>query len=145
MTRAAGLSHHPSPAAGRVSRGRLAFVLYTGPLAWFVQLCAGEALTSQPCYRAAERLGVPVAGGTHGAALTLILICAALAALAGYSGLRLLREVDTEVGGDRTDLVEIGQGRTRFIALWAAILGFFAAVVTLATLVGFALVAPCRG
>jgi hypothetical protein len=35
------------------------FALFGGPLAWFLQLNAGFALASQPCFQNGERTGMP--------------------------------------------------------------------------------------
>jgi hypothetical protein len=142
-----GLSHHPAPARNALSTARAAFMLCTGPLAWFAQLCIGYALLSWPCYPYDLRLASPVAGygGTRLVALLLLLACAFLAMAAGVSSWRLLDAAKGERSGGHAELIHVGHGRTRFIALWGLILGFSFAVTTLATLAGFALVPRCAG
>ena len=148
MTREqSGLSHHPAPHGDRLSTGKAAFLLFTGPLAWFAQLCIGYGLMSWPCFPHDEKLMAPLAGyeATRAIALVLLLACAVLAAVSGFVALRTLREVKGEREGGHEDLIHIGHGRTRFTALWGAILGLGFAITTLATLAAFALVPRCAG
>lgn len=141
------LSHHPAPHADRLPAASAAFMLFTGPLAWFLQLCAGFMLLSWPCYPGNHRLADPLAGygWTRLAALLILLACAILAATSGLFAWRKYREVQGERGGGHADLIHVGHGRTRFMALWGIILGTGFTLTTLATLVGFALVPRCVG
>lgn len=141
------LSHHPAPHADRLSTPAASFILLTGPLAWFVQLCTGFMLLSWPCYPGDIRLVEPLAGygWTRLAALLVLLACALLAAASGAFAWRKYQEVREEREGGHADLIHIGHGRTRFIALWGAILGVGFTLTTLATLAGFALVPRCIG
>jgi len=141
------VSHHPAPRADRLSTGMATFILFTGPVAWLVQLCVGAMLLSWPCFPDMARLAHPIAGygWTRLAALLILLGCALLAAVSGFVAWRKLREVRDEREGDEGDLIHIGHGRTRFTALWGMILGWGFAVATLATLAGFALVPRCAG
>jgi hypothetical protein len=49
-----------APQAYRVKLHESFFGLFGGPIAWFLQLCAGYALASGPCFRGGERLAAPV-------------------------------------------------------------------------------------
>lgn len=143
----AALDRHPAPAADRISSGMAAFLLFTGPLAWFAQFCVGVVLTSWPCFPSEERRAIPITGyGWTGWAAVLILAgCSVLAALSGYLSWRKLQEVRDEKEGGHGTLAEIGHGRTRFIALWGTLLGVSFAAATLVTLVAFAMVPRCVG
>jgi hypothetical protein len=44
------MSTHPAPQAGQVKLHETFFALFGGPIAWFLQLCAGFALSSEPCF-----------------------------------------------------------------------------------------------
>lgn len=147
MSEKSSLSHHPAPAADQLSTGMAAFLLYTGPAAWFVQLCTGEILTSWPCFPTLKRLDEPLAGydWTRTAAIVVLLVCAALAAASGVAAWHKLQSVMGEREGGHADLIEIGHGRTRFVALWGTILGVGFTVATLVTLVAFILVPRCLG
>lgn len=138
------LSHHPAPKGNPLSTARAGFLLITGPLAWFVQVCIGDSLLSWPCFPLDTRLEAPVPGyeGTRVIALVLLLLCATLAAASGMAAWRTLRAVMDETEDDH---VHIGRGRTRFIAMWGMILGFGFTIATLVTLAGLALVPRCVG
>ncbi len=142
-----GPSHHPAPSGDTLSTARAAFLLFTGPLAWFAQLCIGYGLLSWACFPYDIRLGQPLTGfeGTLEIALILLLICAGLASLSAWFAWRTLQGVGEESRGDRSRLIHVGHGRTRFTALWGLILSLGFAVATLLTLAGFALVPRCVG
>lgn len=126
-----------------LSRGWSAFMLFTGPLAWFAQLCIGFALLSWPCFPYDQHLAAPLDGfgWTRGAALLLLIACAALAALSGYVSWSTLAEIRARGDG----APDPARGRARFTTLWGTLLGVGFALATLATLAGFALVPRCIG
>ena len=126
-----------------LSAGWSAFMLLTGPLAWFVQLCIGTALTSWPCYPFDQRLAAPLVGfdWTGGVARVLLLACAVLAAIAGYVSWSTLAGIVARGDG----APDPGRGRARFTALWGTLLGIGFSIATLATLAAFALVPQCAG
>lgn len=141
------LSHHPAPKAERLSTPGALFLLFAGPLAWLLQLSAGFMLISWPCYPSDQRLASPIRGygWTGTAAIAVLVLCTLVAAASGLAGLRKYREVQDEHGSGHEALLNVGHGRTRFIALWGAILGFSFAVAALVTLVAFILVPRCVG
>jgi hypothetical protein len=141
------LAHQPARASTKLSTGRGAFLLFTGPCAWLVQLCIGDSLLSWPCFPLDVRRDAPLVGyeATWSIALILLLICALLAFIAGLASWRTLRDVQKEGDGGHPQLVPVGQGRTRFVALWGVVLGFGFTAATLVTLAGFALVPRCAG
>jgi hypothetical protein len=141
------LSHHPAPSAGELSSAQAAFLLFTGPIAWFVQLCVGSMLTSWPCFPGMERLSAPLAGyaWAHAAAVVVLLLAAALAAVSSLAAWRKFQAVRGEREGGHAELVSIGHGRTRFVALWGMILGAGFSLSILVNLVGFAMVPLCLG
>jgi hypothetical protein len=143
----AASDRHPAPQADRLSSAMAFFMLFAGPIAWFLQLCLGTAMTGWPCFPMTDRLGEPMAGygWTRIGALVLLLVCALIALAAGLVSLAKLREVRGEKGGGHAELLEIGHGRTRFVAIWGVILGLGFALATLATLVAFAMVPRCAG
>ena len=141
------LSHHPAPHAERLSTGMAWFMLFGGPLAWLVQLSIGYMLVSWPCFPSGDKLAAPLAGygWTGSAALIALFLAVVVAAAAGYTSWGKLREVRDEKEGGHADLMDVGHGRTRFVALWGAFLGGGFAVTTLVTLLGFVLVPRCLG
>jgi len=141
------MSTNPPPRRDDVRPALAAFMLFTGPLAWFLQFCVGVALTDWPCFPNVDRRVVPVDtyswSGT--AAMVLLLLCALLSAASGFVSWRALRKVASEKPRGHAFPAETAHGRAHFIALWGTILGASFALVTLNTLVCFAMVPRCLG
>lgn len=140
-----GLSHHPAPQRGVTSRRELAFALFAGPLAWFVQLNTGYGLIATACYPGPDRnIALPPdAHWTWVLTAILYLVCLAIALLSGVVALRLLRRVRDEGVGSSAPLEETGRGRTRFLAYWGVILGFGFASVVFVNGLALLMVDPC--
>jgi amino acid transporter len=139
MTQDAALSHHPAPLRHQVSRAEAIFAVVGGPLAWFVQLCAGYALATRPCF--------PPTGFQWSFPLMVILLIAGVVvALAAFAvSWRTFARTRNESGGDHRHLMQVGAGRTRFLALWGMLLGAGFTVATSLTAVAFLLVPRCDG
>jgi amino acid transporter len=139
MTQQTALSQHPAPLRHQLSIGEALFGVFGGPLAWFVQLCAGYALATQPCRSQSSYAGsFPV--------MVALLIAAVLVALAAFGvSWRTYARTRDETGGDHRHLMEVGAGRTRFLALWGMLLGAGFAVATSLTAIAFLLVPRCDG
>jgi hypothetical protein len=143
----APLSRHPAPHRERTAGWALTFGLLGGPVVWFVQLCAGVALTSWPCFPKDQPLPAPVGGfewtWTATALVSLAAFGISLAAMLISHNL-LRRTRDEEAGGHR-HLLEVGTGRTRFLALWGTMAGGVFAVAIAFTGVAFYLLPRCAG
>lgn len=137
----------PAPKSARLSGLVASLLLYTGPLAWLSQLSLGEMLTSWPCFPGPQHLEIPMPGydWTRIASIVLLALAAMAAWAAGFASWRIFQSVREEDEGGHDALVEVGHGRTRFIALWGIYLGGGFGVVTLLTLAGFAMVPRCLG
>ena len=141
------MSGHPAPQRDAVPSWLAAFMLFTGPLAWFIQFCVGVTLTDWPCFPKIDRHIAPVEGyhWAGAAALAVVLLCALLSIASGFVSWRALQKVADEKPGGHAHLIETGHGRTRFIALWGTILGASFTVAILTALAGFAMVPRCLG
>jgi hypothetical protein len=129
------LADRPRPPAGWV------FALVAGPLAWFVQLNIGYALTTGPCFAVDQRLAMPVdrLAWTRNGADVLVLVCAA-AALAGFAvSWRALRRCRQRHDGPAAGHLYA------FIATWGATLSAGFGIATLFTAVGLLLLPRCGG
>jgi len=138
---------HPAPHGDRLSTWLAFFILCAGPIAWLVQLCGSAALLGWPCFPMMDRYALPLPnyGWTRGGAIALLVLCLGVAIAAGLVSLIKLAEVRHEKEGDHADLIEIGHGRTRFLALWGVVLSFGFAVAMLLTIVPFLAVPRCAG
>lgn len=107
---------HPAPARGIVPIWRLWFGLFGAAVLWALQLIANYALVSHFCYPSDTPLASPTWGGTRvvTVVVSVVVLLGALAALStAITSWRSLRE-----GRDREhhELLEVGEGRVRFMA-----------------------------
>jgi hypothetical protein len=122
-------------AARNPGRGRLResfFGLFGGPIAWFLQLCCGYALASQPCFRGGNRMTAP-SPALQWTWPAMILLMAAAVAIALLS-LMVSWHTFTR-----------STGRTRFLALWGVLLGGSFALAAAFTAVAFLTLPRCAG
>lgn len=130
------VSHHPAPHRHKVAGLESAFGMWGGPAAWFVQLCAGFALSSSPLCGYA---------GTGAAAesLSLAALILALAALVGSA--RILKRARDEGPGGQAHLLDRGVGRTRFLGVWGIVLGAGFAIATIFSAPAYLILPRCAG
>ncbi|MGA8707084.1 MAG: hypothetical protein WB646_08870 [Steroidobacteraceae bacterium] len=143
----AALGQHPAPQRARVTAANAAFGVVAGPAAWFIEVCGGYALASAPCYSRAQRGLAPLANlsWTWPAMIALLVVCVLVALSALVVAARTFERTRGESGGDHRLLMEVGAGRTRFLALWGMLLGAGFAVATAATAVAFVVLPRCAG
>jgi hypothetical protein len=143
----ASLADHPAPHRDRVMTLETAFGLFAGPAGWFLQLCAGYGLASMPCF--ADRTRTPAMADAAMWAWHTMIVATIVGLVLGLLGLwvawRALRKTKEEVAGTHRHLIEIGSGRTRFLALWGVCFSAGASVVILATFVGYVVLPRCVG
>ena len=101
---------------------------------------ADFALASNPCFINNERSIVPHLSPdwTWRAMIVIAVAALAVALAATLVAWRAYRLTKEESSGDH-DLMEIGAGRTRFLALWGICLGAGSALIIMTTLAFFAL------
>jgi hypothetical protein len=138
------LQPQPDIARGADTLVRNAFALWAGPLAWFIQFCAGYWLASWPCFPHDHRLAVPVAKASWSMdAMVALLILGVLIALAG--ALLSWRTFAATRAETRADAARTWIGRACFFALWGLVWNLGFAATTLATAVGFIALPRCGG
>jgi hypothetical protein len=120
------------------------FRMFGGPAAWFVELCAGFALATQPCLVD----GVPTTQSASlqwaGAATAMLMVIAVLVALiAAFMAWHAFKRVRSGIRGDEPESMDAGVGRARFLALWGILLGCVFALATAMTAVGFLMLPRC--
>lgn len=123
------------------------FLLFAGPLAWFLQLNALFALATQPCFLDNQRFAAPRANlDWSSPAMVGILVAAlAIALLSALAAWRVYQHTKTECSGDHLHLMEVGGGRNRFLALWGICFGAGSAAVIVMTLFAFLVLPRCAG
>lgn len=147
IVRHEAFSHHPAPQRDRVDLYESLFGVIGGPVAWFIQLCAGYALATWPCFPNSERAVTPLPGyeWTWPAMIALLVIGVLIALAAFLVSWRVLRRTRDEMKGDHRALMEIGAGRTRFLALWGVLLGGGFALATIVSAAAFIVLPRCAG
>ncbi|HEX3950192.1 MAG TPA: hypothetical protein VHW95_10120 [Steroidobacteraceae bacterium] len=141
------MSARPAAPVAPIPRYQIFFLLFGGPLAWFLQLNAGFALATQPCFLDNQRFPAPRLSlvWSWPAMIWLLIAALAIALLSVLTAWRAYQRTKTESSGDHLHLMEIGSGRNRFIALWGICFGAGSAVVILMTLVAFFVLPRCAG
>jgi hypothetical protein len=124
---------HPSPARDRAGPLTLIALVGAGPAAWIVGEIGMYGLATYPCFPRDEPLHTRLPGWEGiGWALAGLNVAALLVSLwAAWACWRIWRRTQDEAGGEQYDALEVGEGRTRFIALCGVItnIGFAAAVL----------------
>jgi hypothetical protein len=141
------LSRDPAPKRPAIQLHQSFFALFGGPLAWFAQLNAGFALASQPCFLNGERTLVPhwSADCTWPSMIALMSIACMIALLSMLISWRAYARTDDEGADDHCRVIEAGNGRMRFLALWGIFLGAGSALATASTAVAFFVLPRCGG
>jgi hypothetical protein len=130
MTRGDPPESHPSAGRDRTHLAALLYGLIAAPCAWLTAQIFCSGLASRACHPKYEPLAVPAFSGTafaHALAFLLSGAVCASGALVAYSAWRRTR--GEHRGGSQT-LMEVGEGRSRFMALAGLLtsIGFLLAV-----------------
>lgn len=116
---------HPSPHRARIGAAALLFGLAIGPAAWALQQMLGYGLSSHTCYPSDAPTGATPVGWS--AALTSITVSGLVFLLLAIAGIAIAlhawRATREEKGGARNALPEVGEGRSRFLALSGVLAG----------------------
>lgn len=135
---------HPAPHRRNAGLFSLGFGLAAAPLAWAAQSIIGYALSSYGCFVGPTPRPVPLFVETWSILLALNVAALIIAVLGGAIAYRNWRATREEQGGGSEHLVEIGEGRTRFVAMCGILssLGFL--IATVFTSSAIALAPLCR-
>jgi hypothetical protein len=141
------IDEDPAPHAHHVTPLATLFGLFGGPSAWFVQLCGGYALATEPCFLGGVWLVEPAGRleWTWPAMIALMVAAVTAAVVAFMFSWGAYMRTQHEVLGDERHLTETEAGRTRFLALWGMVLGMGFALATAITAVAFITLPRCAG
>jgi hypothetical protein len=106
---------HPAPARHAIHPAALWFGLFAAPLLWSAQELASYALVAHACYPRTTLLGAPMYGA-EGLAIVVGVVALAVGVAAGLTAYRAWRVSRTEDEGEQERLLDVGEGRTRFMA-----------------------------
>jgi hypothetical protein len=128
---------------GDVAPPALWFGLFGAPAAWSVQLLVNYALVAHACFPKSEPLASPALGGLHAIVLGTSFAALAIALAAAVTAGRSLRGSRHESHGGNGALLEVGEGRTGFMALAGVLVsGVFLLGIAMNAIPLF-LVSPC--
>jgi hypothetical protein len=138
---------HPSPHRHSIGLAGLGFGLCGGPLAWAVQLNANYALASHACFPATapRALPPPSWAGVNGIMLVINIVALLISLAALFVAWRAWRVTREEHRGGSAHLLEVGEGRSRFLAACGAMAGAGFFVATIVNTVALIWVPPCSG
>ena len=126
------------------------FRLFGGPLAWFVQLCAGYALASEPCFQR-RRTASPLPAALRWTRSAMVVAldrrhCDCARSLCCVSWRAIDARDDETAGRCIATLLEAGAAAPAFLRLWGMILGLRLRIVDRAlTAVAFMVLPRCAG
>ncbi|MEA2858006.1 MAG: hypothetical protein QOC72_45 [Methylobacteriaceae bacterium] len=136
---------HPAPHRDRVPIAILIFEVFVGPVAWGLHLLANSAIAGQLCYPGPAPL---LTHAPSEAALRFLLggsgaLAILLALIGTYVSYKSWRATRREREGSHHDLMEVGEGRTRFFAFAGLFTGLVFALVIFCDTVSILLVPIC--
>jgi hypothetical protein len=135
---------HPAPLRHSISPLALCYALLAAPAFWMLELLIGFAFTSYLCFAGSNRgvppprpdwLPIPVYAGNIAA---LVFAAAAIAV-----AVLLLRRTSEERQHNSGGILDAGEGRTRFLAVWALFAGMLFMIAIAVNTIGMFVVPIC--
>lgn len=138
---------HPSPQRHRIGLMPLMTGLVAPPAAWTLQFIVNYALSSYSCYPDGSPRAAVMSNWrwVWAGVLAINLIALAIAIATTFLSYRNWHVVRDEHPGQADDLVEIGEGRSRFIGLAGAISGLGFIIGIILDLIAILGVPQCSG
>jgi hypothetical protein len=137
----------PAPHRDAASGAVLAFAILAGPAAWGLQLLVNYGFSSQACYPRQYPRAVPPdnwAWLPYGL-MAVTALAFLLAAAAGWVGYSRLRKMQAGSGAGHARLIEVGEGRARFLSACGLWIGTLFAVALAFDGLGLMLEPTCGG
>ena len=136
---------HPAPHRAHVAPLPMLFALLGAPAAWMLELLINFAVTSYVCYPGISGTTVAAAPGWLQAvviAANIVALAIAIAAL--LVGMGLARRTRDEHRQRSGGVMDAGEGRTRFLAVWGLFTAMVFIVAVLANTFSLFLVPICH-
>lgn len=135
---------HPAPARPNSSILSLALDMALSPLAWSTQSILGYCLSSRACYPRSVPLLLPSYAWIHSLLLAVTGVAMLVCMVSFLTARRQWRSAWHEVGGDSARLLDVGEGRTRFLAMWGMLIAASFFIATGFSLLTIMLAPLCR-
>lgn len=137
----------PASHSERVNSSFLFALLFLPFAAWIVQLIVSYGLATYACFPSEMARDSLLPGwGFLGAVLVAInLLALAITLLTALASFLVWRHTSEEAGGGHGHLIEAGEGRTRFLAVWGIWLGIWFALQIIFGTIAIIGVPACGG
>jgi len=109
---------HPAPHRDRVRSITLIFSAGAAPIFWLGQLMLAYAISAQVCFNGDHPTTVASSAPLHAVLLGFDVIAIAAAVAGGLVSYACWLRVRHEMAGGHRHMIEAGEGRTRFMAMW---------------------------
>jgi len=109
---------HPAPHRDRVRSVTLIFSAGVAPIFWLGQLMLAYAISAQVCFNGDHPTTITSSALLHAVLLGFDVIAIAGAIAGGIVSYVSWRRVRHERAGGHRHMIEAGEGRTRFMAMW---------------------------
>jgi hypothetical protein len=114
------------------------------PFLWSAQSIVGYAISSRTCFAGDELRVTPRLDHLGAILLTISVAAFAMCLVSASSAYRNWLATRQEQGGDSAELIERGEGRTRFLAISGVLVGATFALATAFSAVSIMLSPLCR-
>jgi hypothetical protein len=136
---------HPAPHREAGPPLLFLFALFGAPAAWLIELLIGFAVTSYTCDMHQTRGSLAAVPAWVTPVIAVVNILALLiGALALLAGVVLLRRTQGEHEARSGEPIDVGEGRTRVLAVWAIVGSIIFIVALLTNTFSLSLVSICR-
>lgn len=141
-TNPASAAAHPSPHKNEVGIVGLLYGLMAAPIAWVSSQIASSIVAQEACFPKTESLSDPAfaVAGLHIGLLSVAFAVSASAAGVAYANWRRTKR---ESGGNGHTLLDVGEGRSRFMALAGLLTSFGFMLGTLFSIPAVVFVPAC--
>jgi hypothetical protein len=136
-------SSHPAPQRARTPQTILWLSVIGAPLAWAARLLVNYSIAGQYCIGAADIGQRALAHGRLTTILTIDLVAALVALIAGGIAYQHWLETQSEKGGGAHRLVHSGEGRTRFLAMCGMLTSALFGLAVIIDAIGTSIGPPC--
>jgi hypothetical protein len=133
---------HPAPHRERARLAVLMLAILAPPAAWSLHLAVNFAFASHACYPARTPLQAPLFDWLRILLISVDLASMAVALAAVFVAYGSWRKTAREMA-ETGPLVELGEGRARFLAAWGILIGIGFFIAVLFDFVGLWIVPIC--
>lgn len=134
---------HPSQHRDRTRLGALFYGLIAAPTAWITAQVVGAVVAQRACFPGYEPLAAPAFSGVQAVSLVALLAALAVCASGVVAALLAWRRTREEHQGGGGSLLDVGEGRSRFMALTGVLTSAGFLIATLFSLPAVVLIPVC--